>query len=255
MSGLVKLEVEPPVALVSLNRPERHNSLIPELVEGLTDTMQALAQRNDVRAVVLRGEGRSFSTGGDLQGFLQHWDDDISGYADRVVGGLNRAILAIKDCPLPVVAAVHGWVTGGSLGLMLAADMVVIDDTARLAPFYCEVGFAPDGGWSALLPGRIGEGRALAAQMTNEIWDAEALMTLGLAQWRVGRGEVDDAARRHAQTVAGKAASTLGATKANRSQLGGWAEALDVERRRFVETIVQPGVREGVEAFVAGAVG
>lgn len=251
MTELVTLHVDAGVATLSLNRPERHNSLVPALLDGIRARLAEAEGRRDVRAVVLRAEGGSFSTGGDLQGFLDHWDQDIAGYADTVVGGLNRTILALRASPLPVVAAVHGWVTGGSLGLLLAADVVLIDDTAVLAPFYCEVGFAPDGGWSALLPERVGEGRALAAQMTNETWKADALMALGLAQRRAPKGQLDEAAREIAGRIAGKAVTTLQATRANRQSLTDWERALEVERRCFVETIQKPGVREGVEAFVA----
>lgn len=251
MTELVTMRVDAPVATLSLNRPERHNSLVPALLEGIVAAVSEAEGRDDVRVLVLRAEGGSFSTGGDLQGFLDHWDEDIAAYADRVVGGLNQAIMTLRASPLPVVAAVHGWVTGGSLGLLLAADMVLVDDSARLAPFYCEVGFAPDGGWSALLPERVGEARALAAQMTNEIWTADDLMRLGLAQQRVERGTVDAAARKAAQRIAGKAPTTIRATKANRLALTDWAHALDTERQRFVDTIQAPGVRAGVEAFVA----
>lgn len=251
MTELATLRVDAPVATLSLNRPERHNSLVPGLLDAIMAAVDEAEAREDVRALLLRAEGGSFSTGGDLQGFLDHWDADIAAYADRVVGGLNRTILALRASPLPVIAAVHGWVTGGSLGLLLAADMVLVDDTARLAPFYCEVGFAPDGGWSALLPERVGEGRALAAQMTNAIWGPDELMGLGLAQQRVGRGDLAGAAMKAARRIAGKAPTTVRATKANRQRLSDWARALDVERERFVETIQAPGVREGVEAFVA----
>lgn len=251
MTELVTLQVDHGVATLSLNRPERHNSLVPELLDGVRGALEEAERRQDVRVAVLRAEGASFSTGGDLQGFLEHWDQDIAAYADTVVGGLNRTILALRASPLPVVAAVHGWVTGGSLGLLLAADLVLIDDTARLAPFYCEVGFAPDGGWSALLPDRVGEGRALAAQLTNEIWKADELMTLGLAQQHVAKGHLDKAAGEVAGRIAGKAVTTIQATRANRQTLTDWSRALEVERSRFVETIQKPGVREGVEAFVA----
>lgn len=251
MNEPVQLDLEPPLAVLSLNRSERHNSLVPALVEGIVQAVAQAEARTEVAALVLRGEGASFSTGGDLAGFLEHWDEDIAGYADRLVGGLNRAILALKGSPLPVVAAVQGWVTGGSLGLLLAADLVVVGERARLAPYYCEVGFAPDGGWSVLLPERIGEGRALAAQLANRIWTADDLLALGLAQERVAPEALQQTARERARLMAGKAPTTVRATKANRLALGDWAQALDLERQRFVETIQQPGVREGVEAFLA----
>lgn len=250
MSGLVREDAEPPVGVLSLNRASRHNSLVPEMLDELVECLDRLCRRSDLGAVVLRAEGGSFSTGGDLQGFLDHWDDDIAGYADRVVGELNRAILALRASPLPVVAAVHGWVTGGSLGLLLGSDIVLVDETTRVAPFYCEVGFAPDGGWSVLLPGMIGERRAIGAQLTNETWHADELVSLGIANRRVVHADLEREARTTAALIAGKAGTTIRATKANRMAVEDWREPLAVEQRRFVETIQRPGVREGVQAFV-----
>jgi len=250
MTRLTRLEQEGPVTVLTLARAERHNSLVPDLLSEIEQQVRAAETHADVRALVLRADGASFSTGGDLNGFLEHWDRDIQAYASEVVGGLNRAILALRGSPLPVVAAVQGWVTGGSLGFLLASDIVVAAAGARIAPFYCEVGFAPDGGWSTLLPDLVGGKVAVGAQMTNEVWSATRAVELGLANRLVSDERLDSEAMALAGEIAAKHPSTVRATKANRAAMADWEAALEQERRGFVATIVQPGVREGVEAFL-----
>lgn len=250
MSAFIQQARTPPLGIVTLSRAERHNSLVPELLAELTEAVETLSRSDDIRVLILRAEGGSFSTGGDLQGFLDHWDSDIERYAGSVVGELNRAMLALRSSPVPVVTAVQGWVTGGSLGLLLASDLVVVADSARLAPFYCEVGFAPDGGWSVILPDTVGTHRAMAAQLRNEVWNADQLVALGLASQCVPAEDLDDAAHSQATRIAGMHATTLQATKANRQACNDWRERLETERQRFVETIQRSGVREGVQAFV-----
>jgi hypothetical protein len=112
-------------------------------------------------------------------------------YADHVVGGLNRAILRLAALPCPVIAQVQGALTGGALGLVLAADLVAMDRAAFIQPYYVRVGFAPDGGWTAMLPARIGARRARAIQLLNTRLSAlrrAALGTRPVGQRRSGRG-------------------------------------------------------------------
>ncbi|MCA1951844.1 MAG: enoyl-CoA hydratase/isomerase family protein, partial [Hyphomicrobiales bacterium] len=189
---LVLLERADDVARLTLNRPGRHNSLVPPLIEAMEARLADLAAAPP-RVLVLTGAGRSFSTGGDLRGFLETPRHARRAYAEQLVGGLHRVILALARLPMPVVARVQGPVTGGSLGLVLSADLVVMVETAFIAPYYVEVGFAPDGGWTALLPERVGAARALAIQLLNRRIDAAEARALGLAHESVPAGGIDAA--------------------------------------------------------------
>ena len=148
--SLVRQARDGDVAIVTLNRPARHNALVPELLTALLAALDDVAA-GDAAALVLASEGRSFSTGGDLSGFLEH-RESIGAYAERLVGLLNEVILALHRLPFPTVCAVSGQVCGGSLGLLLACDRVVMQQDAGIAPWYRAVGFSPDGGWAAMLP-------------------------------------------------------------------------------------------------------
>ena len=180
MSQLVLSEKVGPVTVLTLNRAGRHNSLVPQLLEEALAALETFGKDPDVRAVVLQANGRSFSTGGDLGRFHTHLDD-LASYAGKLVGLLNRVILALVELPMPVVAAVHGIVTGGSLGLVLGCDVVLVAPEASFTPYYSVVGFSPDGGWTAMLPGIIGPQRSAEVLLRNLTISAQQAVNWGLA--------------------------------------------------------------------------
>ncbi|HLU74005.1 MAG TPA: enoyl-CoA hydratase/isomerase family protein [Nonomuraea sp.] len=249
MAPPVVIEDDGSVATLVLNRPERHNSLVPEL---LTALLEALADVSQARAVVLAAAGRSFSTGGDVRAFAERDGDELRDYADELVGLLHETMLALMRLPAPVVAAVQGTVTGGSLGLLLASDLVLMHPAATVAPWYTTVGFTPDGGWTALLPERIGTARAAAVQFTNTAIDAPTALAWGLATGI--DPDVRRAAQDTARTVAGQRRSATRETKRLlRGDLDAVAARLDAERAAFVRQITTPEAREGMTAFLAAS--
>ncbi len=177
---LVLLDFVGTTAVVTLNRPQRHNSLVPALLRQMLAVLAEVAADDAVRALVLRANGRSFSTGGDALGFVQH-ADEMEPYAREIVGLLNQVILALIDLPVPVITAVHGIVTGGSLGFILGSDIVLVAPEASFAPFYSEIGPSPDGGWAVLLPLVIGPRRAAEVLYLNQAIGAETAVAWGLA--------------------------------------------------------------------------
>ncbi|MGA9575029.1 MAG: enoyl-CoA hydratase/isomerase family protein [Lysobacterales bacterium] len=236
------------VALVSLNRPARHNALVPEL---LSELLQALEHEDcrDAAAVVLRAEGRSFSTGGDLAGFRDH-RETIAAYADGLVGQLNEVILAIYMHPAPMVCAVQGQVTGGSLGLLLAADHVIMRRGATITPYYSLVGFSPDGGWTALLPGIIGRQQSMHWLASNASHDADTCLALGLVH-RVIEDDCDAAALEWARRVAEKDPGSLRRTRRLLNTEGeALRQRLQAERDNFVSQIQTQTAVDGIDLFL-----
>jgi 2-(1,2-epoxy-1,2-dihydrophenyl)acetyl-CoA isomerase len=245
MTDLVLSTVEPPLATVTLNRPERHNALVPELLSSLIGRTVDVAGLPDVRSVVLAANGRSFSTGGDVAAFHAH-GHDLAGYASEIVGLLNEAMLTLMRIDQPVVAAVHGAVTGGSLGLVLAADLVVAAPTASFTPWYSVVGFAPDGGWSALLPDRIGRAHASTTLFHNSTITADQALEWGL----VDEIAYDAAAGARAAAVALAGLKTRAVKRGLNADLESVASALERERQLFVEQVVTDEALAGIEAFL-----
>ena len=247
---LVLLDFVGTTAVVTLNRPQRHNSLVPALLREMLDVLAEVAADESVRALVLRANGRSFSTGGDALGFVQH-ADNMEPYAREIVGLLNQVILALIDLPVPVITAVHGIVTGGSLGFIFGSDIVLMTPEASFAPFYSEVGPSPDGGWAVLLPLVIGPRRAAEVLYLNEAIGAETAVAWGLANRLVAAKQIQAEALAIAEAVAAKKQGSIRHTKQllhlNRAEI---AARLDVELEHFVQQMVTPEAINGFRDFV-----
>jgi len=245
---LVTLQRQDGIALISLNRPDRHNALVPELLADLLGALEHPDSR-DARALVIRAEGRSFSTGGDLAGFHAH-RASIGDYSHGLVGQLNAAILAIYTHPAPVVCAVHGQVTGGSLGLLLAADHVVMRRGVTITPYYSVVGFSPDGGWTALLPDIIGRQRAIDWLGVNASHDADHCLALGLVH-EVVDDDCDAAAIQWAYRIAEKDAGSIARTRRLLNVDGDVLHRrLEAERENFVSQVQTRSALEGIDLFL-----
>lgn len=256
---------EPPVLVehcgaimrLTLNRPKRHNALGSELIDGLRHAVQEIKTVAPA-VVVIAGAGRSFSTGGDVAAFLAEAEaegsnDAVVDYAQVVVGALHDTILGLLCLDMPVIARVQGAVTGGSAGLVLAADMVAMTEDAFLQPWYAEVGFGPDGGWTALLPDRIGTARAIATQALNRRIGAMEALGLGLATAVVASASLDATVDGWADQIAGRSGHSLTAAKRgiwDADRLAAVRKRLDAERARFVDLIARPETIAGMQRFL-----
>jgi 2-(1,2-epoxy-1,2-dihydrophenyl)acetyl-CoA isomerase len=149
---------------------------------------------------------------------------------------------------------VHGIVTGGSLGLVLASDMVLVAPEASFTPYYSIVGFSPDGGWTAMLPLLIGQKRASEILMLNRTITAEQAVQWELANQIVAADRIRDEARAVAESIAQKKRGSIQRTKRLLWQdADALAARLEEERARFCEQIVTAEAREGMEAFLKRA--
>jgi 2-(1,2-epoxy-1,2-dihydrophenyl)acetyl-CoA isomerase len=243
-----------PAARVTLGHPARHNALTPELLDDLRAALQRV-QESDARLMVIAGEGRSFSTGGDIAEFVARADDPerLRDYAERIVQALNDAILDLLRLPIPVVARVQGATTGGAIGLVLASDIVLMTPDAFLQPYYGVVGFAPDGGWTALLPERIGASRSIAAQALNRRIEASEALRLGIADEIALPDELEGRIAVHSATIATQSRGTLAATRAlvwDEARLRVVEGRLDAEKGAFVARVALPQVIAGIRGFV-----
>lgn len=252
---LILLTISDGVAYLTLNRAQRHNSLVPELVGELSYAL-AEVRRHDLVALVLAGAGKSFSTGGDIAAFHTVPRGQRRAYAETLVGGLHGAILTLLEMPMPVIARVHGPVTGGSLGLVLAADLVAISSSAFIAPYYVDVGFSPDGGWTALLPERIGAARAREIQLLNRHVSAESAVAFGIATEAVAPEQIDRVIAGWLDALRGKSRGSLRATREllmppeRRTAIAG---KLQRELDRFLHTIESEEAEAGMAKFLAVA--
>lgn len=250
MGELVLTDIDVPIATCTLNRGDSHNSLIPELLDELLLSLETIKAEAGVRAVILQANGRSFSTGGDLRGFASHLRN-IEDYASELVGKLNEVILTMRRLPVPVIAAVHGLVTGGSLGLLLGADLVLIAPQTQIIPYYSVVGFSPDGGWTACLPDIIGRQRTEEILLLNKPITAQQAVEWGLANMIVQPEDIRDRAKAVALNIANNnEGSTVYMKKLLWDFDAGLQHRLEEERSRFVERISKPETQQSMLKFL-----
>ena len=245
----VRVSVEGPVRVLSLNRPAASNALEAGLVEALTAAVAA-AGEGGARAVVIRGEGRNFCAGAHL-GELGELAD--AGEAERLadarrLAGLYRAVLR---SPLLTVAAVRGAAYGGGLGLAGACDLVVAEPGSKLQFSEVRLGFVP-ALISVFLPRRVPLATLAALFLDPRPLSAEDGAAVGLVD-EVADDPLGRAVER-ARNVAAKAApSAVGATKRLLLELHqrGLDEALEEAARVNAEQRAHPECRRGVAAFLA----
>lgn len=158
----------------------RANSLEPGLLTELGAALDE-AETQDARVVLIRGS-RNFSSGGDVRAFhAASVRGEAIEYANEVVPRLQAIVARLIAMPRLVVVAARGAITGGAAGLLFAADLAVLSPDAFVQPYYAKVGFAPDGGWTALLPEQIGAGKAQEWLQSDRRLSAAELCKAGLA--------------------------------------------------------------------------
>lgn len=242
------LDIADGVARLTLNRPERHNSLVPALLDSFNADLDRIAGDRQLRAMVLQAGGRSFSTGGDVGGFYAVSRGERRAYAEGLVGSLNRAILALLRLPIPVIGRIHGPLTGGSLGLLLACDLAAITPQAFIQPYYTQVGFSPDGGWTAMLPARIGAQRAREIQLLNHRISAQEAVQLGLVSTCVETDMLDATIENWLTQLRVMQPRSVARTKALLA--GDCTAGLEAELRQFLEQIDSDEADAGMARFL-----
>ena len=209
-----RLERDGQVATLTFTRPDKLNALTFAAYADLRDLLHELPQRGDTRALVIRGEGRAFCSGGDVQeiigALLEMRPDELLDFT-RMTGAVVRAM---RECPVPIIAAVHGVAAGAGSVIALAADFRVVTRSARFAFLFTRVGLAgADMGSAYLLPRLVGLGRATQLLMLGDDLPAAEADRYGLVSELVEDGEVDHRAAALARRLATGPAFAYAQTK------------------------------------------
>ena len=202
------------VARVTLDRPDKLNALTFESYADLRDLLGELPHHQDVRALVIRGEGKGFCGGGDVQEIIGELIRMEPRDLMRFTKMTGEVIRAMRECPIPIVAAVHGIAAGAGAVIALAADFRVVSESGRFAFLFTKVGLSGgDMGAAYLLPRMVGLGRATELLMLGETIDAATADRYGLVSRLVGDGELDAAVGDLARGLADGPALALAQTK------------------------------------------
>ena len=242
------------VGRLTLNRPDSLNAWTPELGRELRATLEGPAADPSVRAVLVTGAGRGFSSGADLKaGFDQHPDDGMPDVRKELHELYHPAIAAIRRLPKPVVASVNGAAVGIGCSLAIACDLVLAAESAFFGLAFVNIGLMPDGGSTLFVPAAVGKARAFQMAMLGERVSAAQALDWGLINFvhpdeRIGQ-ESDVLVERLA---AGPTRSYAATKRALNEML-----FPNMDRQLMLEAELQhalarsPDFTEGVSAFVA----
>lgn len=182
------------VAVVRINRPERRNALTTPVKVALRDALAEVGKDDDVRAVVIAGEGGHFCAGQDLGEHAAALEEHPDTVFETVAEHYAPIALSLATMPKPVVAAVEGTCVGAGLGFALAADLRIFSETAVLATAFTAIGLTCDSGLSHTLPRMVGEARARELVLLGEAFSAADATAWGISGRIVPADSVLDAA-------------------------------------------------------------
>jgi len=238
-------------AMLQLNRPERVNAWNKQFALDLLAAVTTVGGASEVRAVLITGAGRGFSSGADLKETI---DQTPAGHPDvyRVLTERYHPIICgIRQMAKPVVAAVHGGAVGIGLSLALACDLIVAAESGYFMLAFVNIGLVPDGGSSLLVPSRVGFARATEMAMLGERIEAGRALEWGL----INKVWPDDEFATRADELVGRLAN--GPTKSyagTKRQLNAWLydrmeSQLELEAQIQQEAAASGDFAEGVMAF------
>lgn len=238
------VERDGPIAILTMNLPERRNALSVLMRAAFADALEELEGDRTVRAAVVTGAAGVFSSGGDLTGMEV---DGLDAARERM-RRTHRMVRLMVHSRLPLIAAVEGWCVGAGLSILCACDHAVAAGDALFRAPFARVGLIPDLGLLHTLPRRVGFGRAREMLLFGETLDARRAHEIGLVDRLCAPGEALTEAKRRALALAELAPLSLALTKAALAE--GLDQALAQERELQAALFMTADHAEGKRAFL-----
>jgi 2-(1,2-epoxy-1,2-dihydrophenyl)acetyl-CoA isomerase len=247
----VTLEVAEGAARIVLNRPDSLNAWNEQFGRDLLDAVQSVAADDAVRAVLITGAGRAFSSGADLREQRAGVDGEPPDLSERLRELYNPVILGVREMPKPVVTAVNGPAAGIGCSLALAGDLIVAAESAFFLLAFVNIGLVPDGGVTAIIPARAGAARAAEMALLGERVPATQALEWGLVNRVVADDELDATSSALLERLAAGPTRAYANAKRllNRTLYAGLADQLDAEAAAQREQGLTADFVEGVLAF------
>ena len=260
--NMLLFRIEDNVGIITLNRPHKLNAISWELAAELAALLYSLRDNDEVRAIVLHGNGRAFCAGGDVDFLSGDSDRPMPGTSDpsrpiprsqrKTPGGpfmdVTRQMVAVDK---PIVAALHGHAVGAGLAYAMVCDRRFGDATTKMSAIFTNIGMAPDCGLSWFLPRVVGLPTALMLVETGKTFKADECKSLGLLDELVAEGKSFEAAFEYARTVAQRA--SVAVDMARHMMLMGLSstleQILDYEGLAGVIVASTQDAKEGTQAF------
>lgn len=247
--------VDDGVATVTFSRPDKLNALTFEVYADLRDLLAELPHHEDVRVLVIAGQGKGFCSGGDVTEII----GELQSMAPRELLDFTRMTGAVvegmRTLPLPIIASINGVAAGAGSVIALAADLRIVASSAKFAFLFTRVGLAgADMGSAYLLPRLVGFGKATELLLLGDSVDAEAADGLGLVTRLVDDADLADATSTMARRLADGPAFAYGTTKSllTREQDMGLSGAIELEALTQALLMTSEDHREFYRAYTEG---
>ncbi len=200
------------VAQITFVNPAGNNAMDMQFLQEFTAAAISCSTDPELKAILITGQGESFSVGGDIKHFVTHRDDLRREIFD-MAHVIHTGIVALSRATAPVLIAVNGTAAGGGFSLVCTADMVIAKRSAKLVSAYTRSGLTPDAGGSFYLPRIVGFRKAFEIMALNPTLSADEACKLGIVQRVVDDDKFDDEVKALTRQLAGMPHGTLGALK------------------------------------------
>lgn len=246
----ILLEKKDGVAKIILNRPDALNALDGQTMNELREAFEEIGRDESLRVVTLTGAGRAFCAGADLKYVRGVMDDPIKAYS--FLRQVHSTFNLIEGFSLPVIAGIHGFVLAGGLELVMACDIIIASEDAKIGDQHANFGLVPGGGGTQRLPRIIGPMRAKEVILTGRWLTAQEAKEMGLVNQVVAPQDLQKAVDEMAQNLRGKSPVASRTIKhlVNKGLETDLVTALHLEIAEVANHFSTQDVREGIAAFV-----
>jgi len=246
--GEVLFTVSDRIAVITLSRPEKRNSMTQKMFSELDKAVERVARAEDVRVLVIQGDGETFCAGDDLAELVVMDPSRVRRFLARV----QDTFLGLESLEVPVLAAVKGHALGGGLELALACDLILASSEAGLGLPETNLGIIPGLGGTVRLPRRVGLGRAKELVYSGRIVKADEAKKIGLVEDVYPADEFDADVKQLAGLLVSKSPTAIALAKStiNKGMDASLETGLALEREAFAYCFSLPDAKEGISAFL-----
>jgi enoyl-CoA hydratase/carnithine racemase len=247
------LRIEGPIATITLNRPAAFNAIDLSIAKKLEQLGAEVEASDDIRVLVIEGQGRAFCAGGDLQTLGAAADaDTIAPVVGELLKHYHAFIETVRRMPKIVLSSVHGSAAGAGMGLAVA-DLCIAADDARFTPAYAKIGVSPDGGSTVGMVGTVGVRRALQIFLSEDSFSAQQACDWGLVAKIVPAAELKAATRKFAERLAQNPPAAIGGTKSlvYQAAVTPTKQQLDAEEEKIIDCMHTDEFRVAVKKFTS----
>lgn len=248
------LKIDGAVATITLNRPAAFNSINLAIARKLEQLAADVEASDDIKVLVIEGEGKAFCAGGDLQTIgAAAAADTIAPVVGELLKHYHAFIAALRRMPKLVLSSVHGSAAGAGLSLAFVADLCIATDDARFTPAYAKIGVSPDGGSTVGVVGTVGTRRALQIFLSEDSFTAQQAYEWGLVAKVVPAVELKAATRQFAERLAQNPPAAIAGTKSlvYQAVTTPTRQQLDAEEHKIIASMHTDDFKVAVKKFTS----